>query len=540
MATPRTRSAIEWADIVGATLVVGNDSAESDFRTVQEAYDNLPPEGGLIIILQGTLAPSATVTLGSKSAIFRGTSPGQTLFGASGGTIIDLGANAFPAFTLPGTVAPFVAGFAIEDITFLGTLVAGQHLFQDNAGTTVLVNDCFFGGLDRLLDAQSAGTGSGITFNNCQSFTANTLVDGPGTTFTTCDAYGSLFFLNGPVAVGTHTACRFVSSNFNTFGANFTMSLSIYSKIVASRFATVDMTIDSTFPAGFARLIGADFEGGSLTINAGNCHVVGSGFSNATVTVSSSKNTFDGCDFESSPVTVTGARAKFTGCDFTGNGGQTRCLDLTVPGGARIANCDFSGCNTDLIRINATSLDVTIVGCAFEDDATATRAIDIATGAFRGSIVGNSMEFFDTEAIRMGGARWMVASNTGCKVRETGTANINRYANNDGLDPSLILGGGSLIENENVVGPIGVDTTLDEFMRTVLVTAAAANRTETLPPAASAKWRKYTIKKTDATANTVTIDADGAETIDGAASIALGSQYESVTVQSDGTQWWIV
>ena len=51
---------------------------------------------------------------------------------------------------------------------------------------------------------------------------------------------------------------------------------------------------------------------------------------------------------------------------------------------------------------------------------------------------------------------------------------------------------------------------------------------------------QYTIKKTDASANAVTIDGFGAETIDGAATKVINTQYESVTIVSDGTNWFIV
>jgi hypothetical protein len=51
---------------------------------------------------------------------------------------------------------------------------------------------------------------------------------------------------------------------------------------------------------------------------------------------------------------------------------------------------------------------------------------------------------------------------------------------------------------------------------------------------------QYTIKKTDASANAVTIDGFGAETIDGAATKVINTQYESVTIVSDGSNWFIV
>lgn len=63
--------------------------------------------------------------------------------------------------------------------------------------------------------------------------------------------------------------------------------------------------------------------------------------------------------------------------------------------------------------------------------------------------------------------------------------------------------------------------------------------TVTLLPAADARGRDYTIKKIDATAN-VTVAADGSETIDGAASVTLSTQWQAVTVRSNGTAWFVV
>ncbi|HSC14498.1 MAG TPA: hypothetical protein VLI71_05235, partial [Gammaproteobacteria bacterium] len=51
---------------------------------------------------------------------------------------------------------------------------------------------------------------------------------------------------------------------------------------------------------------------------------------------------------------------------------------------------------------------------------------------------------------------------------------------------------------------------------------------------------KLTVKKIDATANAVTIDGDGAETIDGAATQSLPAQWNAKTVQSNGVAWFII
>jgi len=84
------------------------------------------------------------------------------------------------------------------------------------------------------------------------------------------------------------------------------------------------------------------------------------------------------------------------------------------------------------------------------------------------------------------------------------------------------------------------DYTLTAADRTVLVSASGAARTMTLPAAAGHFGRIYTIKKTDGSANTVTIDGNASETIDGATTKVLTAQYEVVTIQCDGANWHII
>lgn len=82
--------------------------------------------------------------------------------------------------------------------------------------------------------------------------------------------------------------------------------------------------------------------------------------------------------------------------------------------------------------------------------------------------------------------------------------------------------------------------TVDDSAGTFLCDATAAPVVVNLPLAASAKYRRITVKKIDASANAVTLDGSGAETIEGAATLATTTQYKAYTVQSDGTTWWIL
>lgn len=94
------------------------------------------------------------------------------------------------------------------------------------------------------------------------------------------------------------------------------------------------------------------------------------------------------------------------------------------------------------------------------------------------------------------------------------------------------------------ISTVSADTALDVTYYTVLVDATAGNRLITLPSAASAfsagVGRIYNIKKIDSSANTVTVDGNGDETLDGEATLVLVEQYQSVTIQSNGSAWSVL
>jgi len=77
--------------------------------------------------------------------------------------------------------------------------------------------------------------------------------------------------------------------------------------------------------------------------------------------------------------------------------------------------------------------------------------------------------------------------------------------------------------------------------KTILADASLASFTVTLPAAAIVDLGKtYTIKRTNAGANTIIIDGNGSETIDGIASIRLNQRYDYLQLQSDGTNWLVI
>lgn len=74
----------------------------------------------------------------------------------------------------------------------------------------------------------------------------------------------------------------------------------------------------------------------------------------------------------------------------------------------------------------------------------------------------------------------------------------------------------------------------------ILVTTGASNRTITLPTAADNTGRTLHIKKVDNGAGTVIVDGEAAETVDGAATQTLFTQYGQVKVCCDGTSWYCI
>lgn len=112
--------------------------------------------------------------------------------------------------------------------------------------------------------------------------------------------------------------------------------------------------------------------------------------------------------------------------------------------------------------------------------------------------------------------------------------------------PNLAQYQGLLAEKLNpilqgkIVQSITAAADVDPRAALVLVDATAAAVTVTLPIAAKSTHREIMVKKIDASANAVTIDGNGSETIDGAANTALATQWKAKRLYCNGSAWFIV
>jgi hypothetical protein len=87
-------------------------------------------------------------------------------------------------------------------------------------------------------------------------------------------------------------------------------------------------------------------------------------------------------------------------------------------------------------------------------------------------------------------------------------------------------------------GVITGDITLgDENL--VFIDATSADVTVTLPALAKSIGRAYWIKRIDSSSNTVTVDGDGSETIDGETTQIL-FEYDCMAISPSGTEWSII
>ena len=75
---------------------------------------------------------------------------------------------------------------------------------------------------------------------------------------------------------------------------------------------------------------------------------------------------------------------------------------------------------------------------------------------------------------------------------------------------------------------------------TVLCNALSNPMTVNLPLASTCEGIMFTIKKLDASANAVTVQPSGSDNIDGLSTYVISQQFLTVSIQSDGSAWFIL
>jgi len=183
--------------------------------------------------------------------------------------------------------------------------------------------------------------------------------------------------------------------------------------------------------------------------------------------------------------------------DTVGGVGTTSAHNLTIIAG-----------NTTAITIDDTSQDATFSGALLTSASTATRAgFNIAEGV--------------APTTPVDGDLWITAAGA-----------FNARLN--GVTVDVSAGGGGSPWTYTLQTGTSYTAVAGDFV----VASNTGTVTITLPSGHSVN-DTIIVKKTGAT-GTVTVDGNASETIDGATTFDLTSQYSSITLISDGTNWLIV
>ena len=98
----------------------------------------------------------------------------------------------------------------------------------------------------------------------------------------------------------------------------------------------------------------------------------------------------------------------------------------------------------------------------------------------------------------------------------------------------------SAFPNRRTVDTITSDTTIDGDYDVVLCDGSSGAITVTLPAVASSTNYQYTIFAVDVAGGNITVQANASENINGANTQTLDANYESITIVSDGSEWYII
>lgn len=125
-------------------------------------------------------------------------------------------------------------------------------------------------------------------------------------------------------------------------------------------------------------------------------------------------------------------------------------------------------------------------------------------------------------------------------IKQYATAEYNRQSYNNVLqavEQQINRAADGYLSN---VVAINASYTTNYGDSVILANATGGAITVTLKPANEMTQKRIVILKTDASANTVTIDADGSETINGALTNVLSTQYAKVELTAYNGAWYVI
>ena len=215
-------------------------------------------------------------------------------------------------------------------------------------------------------------------------------------------------------------------------------------------------------------------------------------------------------------IDVYGGNVDIVDCGFSFSGfgaGIGVRIQATATGNVTTKTCVFSGVYYPIVADLSGGAKYTTVGDAY--DTHLGDAISVTGGAGTLTLIAPIINY---DPIGYGNSKYSAAA---------GTTVVGFY-------PDVYTG--DMIVLRDVTTITGA-TTITNESGNILCNSTSAF-TVTLPTAASYAGRDLTIKNINT--GVITIDGNGAETIDGSATLTLATQWSSATLYSTGTSWIIL
>ena len=255
-----------------------------------------------------------------------------------------------------------------------------------------------------------------------------------------------------------------------------------------------------------------------------------------------------------SVVLETGTPANLSTATFSG----ARYVEITVDGVPLSPRQEMVSAPYALVA-QALASDARISLSSLEKDPSAASAINTSTNAVDWSQLKNVPAGLADGVDDTAAATYSTAAIVSGKFSDERVSISTGafYGGFNGADQLLRLdGSGKLGAGTSMAGAISLPIktlTLADFPYTVTAydstlladtSAGPATAAVNLPDAAGIAGRIYTVKRMDGSDNTLSIAAFGPQTIEGSSPYVIiggaGSQWRSVTCQSDGTNWIIL
>lgn len=346
----------------------------------------------------------------------------------------------------------------------------------------------------------SAWTSVGASKTNvAASQTLTTVGTEFSNTYKLIDAVMAVTAASGTIAVNTYTLCNLSLTMVSGTPIVFSPTVNVISSTVNAGAMNVTIPSGSVQPVHF------------IFTNPGSAQAFGEGYLSVDVSGTSGD------------VIAAYTRARVTG-SASGYGYRGYATGVSGGTGVLIGVDGYVNLVTGAAHTACIALSATVIGTAIG--------------------VGKRMALRGSDHVLIRGGSLIVASGTPATPDAVTTTHLTLTAKNS----DIYAAGSAEIDGETFMDgntSISVATTTSASYNAATATfiradATSNNITVNLPAASGRAGRMYIVKKVDSSANTVTIDANASETIDGATTVVLTTQYEVQRLVCNGTNWDLV